>query len=195
MVTQTFTPNERTPAETPTTTVWQIDPAHSSAEFAVRHMMVSTVKGSFKVLSGTLTVDESNPENSKVDAEIEASSIDTGVPDRDAHLRSPDFFDVAAHPRLTFHSQAVRAQGNDSGTLHGDLTIHGVTRPIAFDVSYIGEIRDPWGKRRRGYSAETSLNRKDFGMTWNQVLDAGGVLVGDKVKVTLNIEAVEKAKA
>jgi len=195
MVTQTFTPNERIAAETPTTTVWQSDPAHSSAEFAVRHMMVSTVKGSFKVLSGSLTLDESNPENSKVDAEIEASSIDTGVPDRDAHLRSPDFFDVAAHPRLTFHSQAVRAVGPDSGTLHGDLTIHGVTRPIAFDVSYIGEIRDPWGNRRRGYSAETSLNRKDFGMTWNQILDTGGVLVGDKVKVTLNIEAVEKAKA
>ena len=195
MVTQTFTPNERIAAETPTTTVWQIDPAHSSAEFAVRHMMVSTVKGTFKVLSGSLTLDESNPENSEVDAEIEASSIDTGVPDRDAHLRSPDFFDVATHPRLTFHSQAVRAVGPDRGTLQGDLTIHGVTRPIAFDVSYTGEIRDPWGNRRRGYSAETSLNRKDFGMTWNQILDTGGVLVGDKVKVTLNIEAVEKAKA
>lgn len=195
MVTQILTPNERTTADTTTTRRWQIDPSHSSAEFAVRHMMVSTVKGSFKVLSGTLTVDDLNPENSQVEAEIEAASIDTGVADRDAHLRSPDFFDVVRYPKLTFRSSGINVDGADSGTMHGDVMIHGVARPLTFAVSYLGEIRDPWGNFRRGYSAEATLNRKDFGMTWNQVLDAGGVLVGDKVKVTLNIEAIEKAKA
>lgn len=168
---------------------------HSSVEFAVRHMMVSTVKGSFKTFSADVQLDEAHPENSKVEAEIDAASIDTGVSDRDNHLRSPDFFDVARFPKLTFRSTTVQPDAEDSGKLHGELTIHGVTKPIAFDVSYLGEVRDPWGKRRRGFVAEGTLARKDFGMSWNQVLDAGGVVVGDKIKVTLNIEAVEKAKA
>lgn len=174
------------------TNTWEFDPAHSSAEFAVRHLMVSTVTGRFKSLRGFITLNEASVENSRVEAEIDAASVDTGVADRDNHLRSPDFFDAANHPRLVFRSSRIENLGEDSYRMDGELTIHGVTRRVTLDVSYLGEIRDPWGNRRRGFTAETTLYRKDFGMTWNQVLDAGGVLVGDKVKVTLNIEAVEK---
>jgi len=195
MVTQIITPNETPETDKRTPSVWQFDPAHSSAEFAVRHMMISTVKGSFQTLAGTIVLDEANPEGSKVEAEIDATSIETGVADRDTHLRSADFFDVAAFPKLTFRSTGILADGADSGKMQGEVTIHGVTKPVALDVSYLGEVKDPWGNRRRGYTADTILNRKDFGMTWNMVLDAGGVLVGDKVKVTLNLEAIEKAKA
>jgi len=154
--------------------------------------MISTVTGRFKSLRGSVTRDEAAIENSRVEAEIDAASIDTGVADRDNHLRSADFFDVANHPKLVFRSTKIEDLGGDSGRMHGELTIRGVTRPVILAVSYLGEIRDPWGNRRRGFSAETTLYRKDFGMTWNQVLDTGGVLVGDKIKVSLNIEAVEK---
>lgn len=195
MVTQTLTPSVLQETQESKPTVWQFDPAHSSAEFAVRHMMVSTVKGSFRTLSGRIVLDEAHPERSQVEAEIDAASIDTGVADRDTHLRSADFFDVARFPKLTFRGTAVEADGADAGRLLGELVIHGVTQPVRLDVSYLGEAKDPWGNRRRGYTAETTLNRKDFGMTWNMVLDAGGVLVGDKIKVTLNIEAIEKADA
>ncbi len=173
---------------------WEFDPAHSFAEFAVRHLMVSTVTGRFKALRGSIALDKASIQDSRVEAEIEAASIDTGTADRDNHLRSPDFFDVAKHPKLTFRSSRVEDLGEDSLRVHGDLTVIGVTRPVTLDVSYLGEILDPWGNRRRGFTAETTLHRKDFGMTWNQVLDSGGVLVGDRVRVTLNIEAVEKRK-
>jgi polyisoprenoid-binding protein YceI len=172
---------------------WEFDPAHSSAEFAIRHLMVSTVTGRFKALRGSIALDEASIEDSRVEAEIEAASIDTGTADRDNHLRSADFFDVVKHPKLTFRSSRVEGLG-DSLRVQGKLSIIGVSRPVTLEVSYLGEIRDPWGNRRRGFSAETTLYRKDFGMTWNQVLDTGGVLVGDKVKVTLNIEAVEKRR-
>jgi len=195
MAAESFVTSPATETEKRNSTVWQFDPAHSSAEFAVRHMMVSTVKGTFKALSGNILFDEGSPVNSQVEADIDAASLDTGVADRDTHLRSADFFDVVKFPKLAFRSTGIEADGVDSGKMHGELTIHGVTRPVILDVSYLGEVKDPWGNRRRGYAAETSLNRKDFGMTWNMVLDAGGVLVGDKVKVTLNIEAIEKAKA
>lgn len=171
---------------------WELDPAHSSAEFAVRHMMVSTVTGRFKALRGSILLDEVSLEATRVEAEIDAATIDTGVQDRDAHLKSADFFDVTNHPKIAFRSSRVVGDGEDEGRLDGELTIRGTTRPVSLKVSYLGEVRDPWGNRRRGYAAETTLNRKDFGINWNQVLDAGGVLVGDKVKVTLNIEAVQK---
>ena len=193
MENQILQSQEQTQTRTPA--LWRLDPAHSSAEFAVRHMMVATVKGSFKTLSGTIGLDEAYPANSKVDVEIEAATIDTGVPDRDAHLRSPDFFDVERFPKLVFRSTGIEPEGEDTGKLRGEITIHGVTKSVTFDVTYLGEIRDPWRNRRRGYSAEATLNRKDFGMTWNMVLDAGGVLVGDKVKVAVNLEAVEQANA
>lgn len=190
-----LTPNETLANETRTTSVWQIDPTHSSVEFAVRHMMVATVKGGFKTLSGHVDLDEAAWVDSRIEAEIDAASVDTGVADRDTHLRSPDFFDVARFPRIAFRGTAVEAEAADRGQVRGELTIRDVTRPVTLTVDYLGEIRDPWGNRRRGYTAEASLNRKDFGMNWNQILDTGGVLVGDKIKVTLNIETVEKAKA
>lgn len=195
MANELLAPAQPAANEKRTTTVWQLDPTHSSAEFAVRHMMVATVKGAFKSLSGRVELDEGNWENAQIEAEIDVASVDTGVADRDNHLRSPDFFDVAHHPKITFRSTAVAAVAADRGTIRGDLTIHGVTRPVTLEVEYLGEARDPWGNRRRGYAAETKLNRKDFGMTWNMVLDTGGVLVGDAIKVTLNIETVEKAAA
>ncbi len=154
--------------------------------------MVATVTGRFKAIRGSVALNEDRVADSKVEAEIDAASVDTGTPDRDTHLRSADFFDVAKHPKIVFRSTGIEERGEDSGRMTGELTLHGVTRPVTLDVSYLGEIRDPWGNRRRGFSAETTLYRKDFGMAWNQVLDTGGVLVGDKVKVSLNIEAVEK---
>ncbi len=153
--------------------------------------MISTVTGRFRSLKGSIALDESSIEDSRVAAEIEAASLDTGIADRDNHLRSADFFDVTNHPRVAFQSTRTEDLGGDSGRMRGDLTIRGVTHPVTLEVSYLGEIRDPWGHRRRGFTAETTVSRKDFGMTWNQVLDSGGVLVGDKVKVSLNIEAVE----
>ncbi len=195
MVNDMLTPTETAASEPGTMSHWEIDPTHSSVEFAVRHMMVATVKGTFKKLSGHVDLNEANWQDSRIESEIEATSVDTGVVDRDNHLRSPDFFDVAQHPKIAFRSTAVEPAGEDSGRVHGELTIHGVKRPVTLDATYLGEIKDPRGDRRRGYSAETTLNRKDFGMTWNMVLDTGGVLVGDKIKVALNIETVEKAKA
>lgn len=195
MVNDILTPAEPVANEPRTISRWQLDPAHSSAEFAVRHMMVATVKGAFKSLSGTVDLDETKWENSRIEAEIDTATVDTGVADRDTHLRSADFFDVANHPKITFRSTAIEPEAEDRGKVHGEITIHGVTKPVSLDVSYLGEIKDPWGNRRRGYSAEATLNRKDFGMTWNMVLDTGGVLVGDKVKLTLDIETVEKAEA
>lgn len=188
MVSETREPSEKEAQSTK----WELDPAHSSAEFAVRHMMVSTVTGRFKSVRGSILLDGSSVENSKVEAEIDATSVDTGVADRDNHLKSADFFDVTNHPKLTFRSSHILPEGDEEGRMDGDLTIRGTTRPVTLKVSYLGEVKDPWGNRRRGYVAETTLNRKDFGVNWNQVLDAGGVLVGDKVKVTLNIEAVQK---
>ena len=171
---------------------WEFDPAHSFVEFSVRHLMISTVTGRFRSFKATIALDETSIENSHIQAEIDAANIDTGVADRDNHLRSADFFDVANHPTIMFRSTEIRHHGEGSGKIRGELTIRGVTRPVTLDVTDLGEIRDPWGNRRRGFTAETTLSRKDFGMMWNQVLDTGGVLVGDKVKVILNIEAVEK---
>jgi len=173
-------------------TVWDIDPAHSSAEFAVRHMMISTVTGRFKSLRGTLEYDPSASHLGQAEAEIDVASIDTGVEDRDNHLRSPDFFDAANHPKILFQSKRVEVRDGDVGRLIGNLTIRGVTRDVALDVEKDGEGVDPWGGQRVAFVATTTLNRKDFGVSWNQVLDNGGVLVGDKAKVTLRIEAVKR---
>lgn len=178
-----------------TTGTWKADPAHSSIEFSVRHLMVSTVTGRFKSFRTHVDLDESALEKSSVTAEIDGASVDTGIVDRDNHLRSADFFDVANHPTIRFRSTRVEPAGGDSGAVHGELTIRGVTRPVTLNVSYLGEVKDPWGNRRRGFTAETTLNRKDFGVSWNQVLDSGGVVVGDKIKVVLNIAAVKQPAA
>ena len=173
---------------------WEIDPAHTMVEFGVRHMLVSTVKGRFTKFSGTIHMDEDNPTQSRVEASIDVSSIDTGDEQRDAHLRSPDFFDVARFPNITFKSRRIEGLEGDAYRVVGDLTIRDVTREVVLDVTYAGKAKDPWGNLRAGFTAETTINRKDFGLTWNVPLEAGGWLVGDKVRIMLEVQAVQKAE-
>jgi polyisoprenoid-binding protein YceI len=170
-------------------TTWKIDPSHSHAEFAVRHLMISTVKGRFAEVSGTLTGDEDDLERASIELTIPVAGIDTREDQRDAHLRSADFFDADRHPAITFRSSNIARSGRDF-TVTGDLTIRGVTRPVTLLVERGGRVRDPWGNERLGFSATTRLNRKDFGLHWNQALETGGVLVGDEVKVTVELELV-----
>jgi polyisoprenoid-binding protein YceI len=172
-------------------TTWNIDTSHSGAHFTVRHMVVSKVRGAFSRWQGTLAFDEQNPEAAKVSVQIEAASIDTREEKRDAHLRSADFFDVAQYPTLTFESTKVEKVEGSSYRVTGDLTIHGITKQVVLAADYLGLGKDPWGNDRIGFEASTSINRKDFGLTWNQALEAGGVLVGDKIEIALDVEAVK----
>lgn len=172
---------------------WSIDAAHSVAEFAVKHMMVSTVKGRFQSLSGTIDLDEQNLAASSVEAAIETASIDTGNEQRDAHLRSEDFFAVERFPRITFRGTRVEQVSDEQWRVTGDLTIRDVTRPVTLDTEFEGQITDAYGKQRAAFTAEATINRKDFGLNWNGVIEAGGVVVQDKVKITLHIAAVRDA--
>jgi len=172
------------------TNVWQIDPTHSQAEFAVRHLMIATVKGRFRDIAGTVVVEDGDPTTAQVDVTIDVASIDTGVGQRDQHLRSADFFDTDRFPKLTFRSTGVERVGEDHYEVTGDLTIRDVTRPVTLDAHGLGSVRDPWGKERAGYTATARINRKDFGLSWNQALETGGVVVGDEVKITLEVELV-----
>jgi len=179
-------------APQPSTTTWNIDPAHTTAEFKVRHMMITNVRGQFSRITGMVTLDESDVTKSRVEASIDAASINTREPDRDMHLKSADFFDVEKFPTLTFASTHVTPSGDGELEVEGDLTIHGVTRKVAFGVE--GPTppgKDPWGNTRMGLSATTKINRKDFGLTWNTALETGGILVGDEVTITLDVEAVK----
>ncbi|MGA7873453.1 MAG: YceI family protein [Candidatus Binatus sp.] len=172
---------------------WQIDPAHTNVEFTVRHMMISNVKGQFQKTSGTITASGNDPASAKIDAIIDASSVDTRVEMRDAHLKSHDFLDVAKYPTITFKSTKVEAAGPDQWKVTGDLTIHGVTRPVVLEVEQSGPpIHDPMGNTRAGASATTKIKRSDFGLTWNKALEAGGVLVGDEVAISIDVEAIKK---
>jgi len=172
---------------------WQIDPMHTSVEFTVRHMMISNVKGTFEKTSGTVTIDGSDPTTAKIDATIDASSINTRVERRDADLKSPDFLDVAKYPTITFKSTKVEANGEGKWKVTGDLTLHGVTKPVVLDVEGTGApIKDPFGNTRAGASATTKINRRDFGISYNKTLDAGGVMVGDEVSITIDVEAIKK---
>lgn len=168
---------------------WTIDPAHSLAEFGVRHMMVSTVKGRFKDVEGTLIIDDSDLSKSSVHVEIAAASIDTRDEKRDAHLRSADFLDADNYPTITFTSTKVEPRGANDLRVTGDLTIRGVTRPVELKATFNGRGKSPFGQEVIGYSATTSINRKDFGLVWNVGLETGGVLVGDEVKISLEVEA------
>jgi polyisoprenoid-binding protein YceI len=170
--------------------LWTIDPAHSIAEFSVRHMMISTVKGRFGAIEGNVRGDESSPLEAGVTVSIDAASINTDEPQRDAHLRSADFFDVGAFPKLTFASKRVERVDAENYRVVGDLTIRDVTKEVVLETEYEGQVKDPWGNVRAGFAATTQLNRKDFGLNWNALLEAGGVTVGDKVKVTLHVEVV-----
>ncbi len=171
---------------------WEIDSTHSQVTFSVRHMMVSTVKGQFKIISGQLHIDEQNPANSWVDAEADASSVDTRDERRDGHLRSPDFFDAATYPKLIFKSSKVEKVGDEEYKVTGDLTMHGVTKQVTFDAEYSGQIKDLYGLQRAGLTAKTTINRKDFNLNWNAALESGGVLVSDNVKIEIDLAAVNK---
>jgi polyisoprenoid-binding protein YceI len=184
--------NTATAALPQTSTTWNIDPAHSMAEFKVKHMMIANVKGQFSKVSGTLTLDESKLANSRVEATIEAASIETRDGQRDAHLKSADFFDVEKFPSLHFKSTSISLVRDGELAVEGDLTIRGVTRKVHFAVEGpTPPNKDPWGNTRVGVSATTKINRKDFGLTWNTALETGGILVGDDVTITLETEFVK----
>lgn len=171
---------------------WNLDPAHSVAEFKVKHMMISNVKGQFTKLAGTLKFDEQDITASTVEASIDAGSIHTRDEQRDAHLKSVDFFDVEKFLALTFKSSAIARQSDDELAVTGDLTIHGITRKVVFTVEGpTPAAKDPWGNTRLGLSATTKINRKDFGLTWNAALETGGILVGDEITITLDVQFVK----
>jgi polyisoprenoid-binding protein YceI len=171
---------------------WKIDPAHSNVEFTVRHMMISNVKGQFQKTSGTITTNGSDPASAKIDATIDATSIDTRVEKRDAHLKSPEFLDVDKYPTITFKSTKVEAVGPNKWKVTGDLTLHGVTKPVVLDVDGSGPPIQVMGNTRAGASATTKINRSDFGLTWNKALESGGVMVGDEVAISIDVEAIKK---
>ena len=168
---------------------WNFDNVHSSIEFTVRHLLVSKVRGRFTRWSGAFLYDEKNPTASSVEVQIEVASVDTHEAQRDAHLRSGDFFEAEKHPQITFKSTGVDAKGAGALALRGDLTIRGVTRPVVLDVELGGHLKDPWGNDRVGFSATTAIDRKDFGITFNQTLDMGGLALGEKVDIAIEIEA------
>jgi polyisoprenoid-binding protein YceI len=173
---------------------WNIDPDHSNLGFSVKHLMVSNVKGSFQKHSGVVDINDKDITKSKVEVSIDTASIATGVQKRDEHLKSADFFDVAKYPTMTFVSKKVARAGKDKLKVTGDLTLHGVTKEVVLAVDGPSqEARDPWGNTRKGATATTKINRKDFGLTWNKALETGGVVVGEEVTITLEIEMI-KAK-
>jgi polyisoprenoid-binding protein YceI len=175
-----------------TTETWAIDSSHSGIHFSIRHLVIAKVRGQFSRWSGTLTMPEGDLRHAAVEVRIDAASIDTGVADRDTHLKSADFFDVATYPEAVFKSERVEVLAEDRLKVVGRLTLHGVTRDVTLDVESFGRTMDPWGNERIGFSARTALQRADFGLTWNQVLETGGVVVGDRVDLELEVEAVKQ---
>jgi len=176
----------------PQTSTWNIDPVHSVAEFKVKHMMISNVKGQFHKVSGVLTLDEQDVTKSQVEASIDAGSLNTRDDQRDAHLKSPDFFHVESHPTLSFKSTAIKRTGDGELAVTGDLTIRGVSHIVVFSVEGpTPPAKDPWGNTRLGLAATTKINRKDFGLTWNAALETGGILVGDEVTITLDVQFIK----
>lgn len=181
-----------TPATTSATTNWKIDPAHSAAEFKVKHMMISNVRGRFTDINGTLTFDSANPGRSSVEASFPIASLHTGDDKRDGHLKSPDFLDAEKFPTAAFKSSEVNKTADGEFAVVGALTLHGVTRNVSFAVEdFSAPGKDPWGNTRRGLTATARINRKDFGLTWNTALETGGVLVGDDVQITLDIQFIQ----
>jgi len=173
-------------------TTWKLDPAHSSAEFKVKHMMISNVKGNFSGLTGVLTEHTTDSSLSSVEANVDISSVSTGDAQRDTHLKSADFFHLEKHPRMTFKSTKVERKGEGEYRVTGDLTIHGVTKPVTFAVEGpSAPNKDPWGNTRIGLSARTKINRKDFGLTWNAALETGGILVGEDVQILLDVQFIK----
>jgi polyisoprenoid-binding protein YceI len=169
---------------------WNIDPQHSEIGFSVRHMMISKVRGQFKAFEGTFDVNPDNPVASRISGVVQVDSIDTREEQRDAHLRSADFFDVENHPQISFNSTRIERQGKGQYKVYGNLTIRGTTKEIAFDVTDEGRGQDPWGNQRWGVSATTRINRKDFGLSWNVALETGGWLVGDEITINAEMQLV-----
>ena len=174
---------------------WEIDSSHSSLHFSVRHLVIAKVRGSFARWSGTIQVPDGDSSKATVAVTIDASSIDTGVADRDGHLKSPDFFDVAQYPELRFVGKRVLSRAEGEIDVVGELTLKGITREVVLHVEQHGQTKDPWGNVRAAFTARTSIDRKDFGLTWNQVLETGGVMVGDRVDIEAEIEAVKQVEA
>ncbi len=175
-------------------TTYTIDPAHSSAQFTVRHMMVTNVRGGFKKVTGTIVYDPASGVESSVEAAIDATTISTNDDQRDAHLRSADFLNVEQYPTITFKSKKVEPEGDDESNVTGDLTIHGITKEVVLHVEGpTPESKDPWGNMRIGLSARTKIKRSDFGLTWNAVLGTGGIAVGDELKIEIDISAIRQA--
>jgi polyisoprenoid-binding protein YceI len=170
--------------------VYTIDKGHSEVSFQVRHL-VTNVRGRFNDFAGTVNLDPANLANSTVEFTIQATSIDTGVADRDNHLRNPDFFDVAKFPTITFKSKSIKATGKDQYAVTGTFTMHGVTKEITLPVTFLGTAKDPWGGTRAGFETNTTIDRKEYGIVWNKALDAGGTILSDDVKVAVNLEAVK----
>ena len=171
---------------------YKVDLDHTSLSFKIRHLL-SNVQGQFKDFEGTLDYDPQHPENAKAEATVKAASIDTNVAPRDKHLRSADFFDVEKYPTLTFKSTKFTPEGQDKGKLEGALTIHGVEKPVVFDVDIHGVAKDPWGNVRAAFTATTKINRKDFGLVWNQAVETGQLLVGEEVIITLEVEGIQQS--
>ncbi|MHB1224571.1 MAG: YceI family protein [Gemmatimonadaceae bacterium] len=178
------------------TTTWNIDPAHSAIEFAAKHMMITTVKGRLAEMRGALQVDEANPERSSVEVEFDTASVDTRAAQRDDHLRSADFLDVERFPIMAFRSTRIEGARMEPGTsfrVVGDLTIRDVTREVTLDAVFEGSGRDPWGGDRVSFAAETKIDRRDFGLTWNTTLETGGILVSNDIRIQLEVQAVRAA--
>ena len=175
-----------------TRTTWKIDPAHTSVEFSAKHMMITTVRGRIADVEGTIITDEANPSNSSVEAVMKAASLDTRSDQRDQHLRSADFLNVEKFPEITFKSKRISGT-KDEFKLIGDLTISGQTKEITLDVTFEGEGKDPWGGERAGFTATGKIDRRDFGLTWNQALETGGVLVANDIKLNIEVQATKQA--
>lgn len=174
--------------------VWQVDPQHTAAQFAVKHLMISTVRGQFKGVTGNVTWDEQDVAKSAVDISIDATTVDTSEPKRDAHLKSADFFDVVKYPTISFHSKKIEPLSAGKLKVSGDLTIHGVTREVVLDVEGpTAPVKDPWGNTRVALSAVAKVNRQDYGVKWNANIDGGGVVVGDEVNITIDLEMIKQA--
>lgn len=174
---------------------WNLDAAHSEITFSVRHMMISTVRGRFENFSGTFNLNEENPTASSVEVQIDVNSINTKNTDRDNHLRSPDFFNVAEYPNITFKSTRIERTGDNTAIVYGDLTIRDVTKEVALNTTYSGQAKSPWGTTSAGFTAQTTINRKDWGLTWNVALETGGVLVGEEITINIEVELVKQEAA
>jgi polyisoprenoid-binding protein YceI len=182
------------PTTTDLTGTWDLDPAHTRLGFAARHAMVATVRGEFQVFSGVIRIDAADPSRSSAEVEIDAASISTGNDQRDGHLKSPDFLDVENHPKIVFRSSRAEAVSDEEYKLHGELEIRGEARPVVVDLEFQGSSLDPFGNTRAGFEGRTTINRKDWGLTWNVALEGGGILVSEKVKIELDVSAVKRTE-